>query len=130
MVASQWSVADASTGRLMTAFHQGLKAGLPKDEAMRRAMAELAARSETAHPFYWAPFLVTGDPRPMGIPRRSPGPARRLAETAPPTTRRREEELRGSSKHKLPCGKIPLRPSRFARLTLEAGRGEQLVHDR
>ena len=69
VVASQWSVADASTGRLMTAFHQGLKAGLPKDEAMRRAMADLAAHSETAHPFYWAPFLVTGDPRAMGIHR-------------------------------------------------------------
>ena len=67
VVASQWSVADASTGRLMTAFHKGLKAGLPKDEAMRRAMAELAAHPETAHPFHWAPFLVTGDPRPMGL---------------------------------------------------------------
>ncbi len=70
VVASQWSVADASTGRLMTVFHRGLKAGLPKDEAMRRAMAGLAGQSETAHPFHWAPFVVTGDPRPMGIPRR------------------------------------------------------------
>ncbi len=65
LVASQWSVADTSTGRLMAAFHQGLKAGWPKDEAMRRAMRQLAAQAETAHPFYWAPFLVTGDPRPI-----------------------------------------------------------------
>jgi len=63
VVASQWSVADASTRVLMPAFHRGLRAGLAKDEAMRRAMLELRKTKQWDHPFFWAPFLVTGDPR-------------------------------------------------------------------
>ena len=51
------------------AASQGLGAGVSKHEAMRRAKARLAAYPKPAHPFYWAPFLVTGDPRPMALPR-------------------------------------------------------------
>src|SRR5207248_675881 len=65
VVASQWKVADASTKDLMVAFHRGLRAGLPKDEALRRAMAALQQKPETAHPYFWAPFLLTGDPSPL-----------------------------------------------------------------
>ena len=42
-----------------------LLAGLPKDEALRKAMAELARNPnhpEWSHPFFWAPFLLVGDP--------------------------------------------------------------------
>ncbi len=65
VVASRWSVADESTAALMTAFHRGLQAGLAKDEAMRRAMRTLKAVPKWEHPFYWAPFFVTGDPDPL-----------------------------------------------------------------
>jgi CHAT domain-containing protein/tetratricopeptide (TPR) repeat protein len=62
VVASHWKVADASTAALMVSFHEKLKEGLAKDEALRRAMMESAAGPATQHPYYWAAFFLTGDP--------------------------------------------------------------------
>jgi CHAT domain-containing protein/tetratricopeptide (TPR) repeat protein len=62
VVASHWKVADASTAALMVSFHERLKEGLAKDEALRRAMMESAAGPATHHPYYWAAFFLTGDP--------------------------------------------------------------------
>jgi hypothetical protein len=62
VVASQWAVADASTARLMVAFHQRLRQGVAKDEALRQAMALTRNDPRTAHPYYWAPFFLTGNP--------------------------------------------------------------------
>jgi len=64
IVASQLLVSDESTRVLMLAFHRGVQAGLAKDEAMRKAMGELRKTKRWEHPFYWAPFLLLGDPRP------------------------------------------------------------------
>ena len=61
-VASQWSVADDSTARLMEVFYQELKGGAPKAESLRRAQLALLKERKTHHPFYWAPFVLTGDP--------------------------------------------------------------------
>jgi len=58
IVASQWAVADESTARLMVAFHQRLRRGLAKDEALRQAMAVVRRNPETARPYYWAPFFL------------------------------------------------------------------------
>jgi CHAT domain-containing protein len=54
-------VADVSTGRLMVSFHEALRGGMAKDEALRQAMAATAARDATSPPFYWAAFFLTGD---------------------------------------------------------------------
>jgi CHAT domain-containing protein len=64
VVASQWRVGDVTTARLMVAFHSGLRNGLPKDEALRRAMNTLrsAGAGATGHPHFWAPFFLSGDP--------------------------------------------------------------------
>ncbi len=62
IVASQWKVADASTATLMVAFHRFLRQGVGKDEALRRAMAVLRQDARTAHPYYWGPFFLVGDP--------------------------------------------------------------------
>jgi CHAT domain-containing protein/Flp pilus assembly protein TadD len=62
VVASQWKVADASTRRLMVVFHQRLLAGLPKDESLRQAMTVVRRDPRTARPYYWAAFVLTGDP--------------------------------------------------------------------
>ena len=35
--------------------------GLGKAEALRRAQAAVRAKAETAHPFFWAPFVLVGD---------------------------------------------------------------------
>jgi CHAT domain-containing protein len=61
-VASQWSVADDSTRRFMEVFYQALKAGSPKAEALRQAQLALLKDRPTRHPFYWAPFVLNGDP--------------------------------------------------------------------
>jgi CHAT domain-containing protein/Tfp pilus assembly protein PilF len=69
VVASQWSVADDSTATLMVAFHRKLREGLARDEALRQAMIHLQQNPQTAHPYYWAAFVLTGDP---GDPHRMP----------------------------------------------------------
>ena len=35
--------------------------GVGKAEALRRAQAAVRAKPETAHPFFWAPFVLVGD---------------------------------------------------------------------
>lgn len=61
VVASLWPVADASTSQLMTAFYQQLlREDLPVDQALNRARARLWSQRETAHPYYWAPFVLMG----------------------------------------------------------------------
>jgi CHAT domain-containing protein len=44
----------------MQEFHKDLRKGEAKDEALKDAMA--AVRMEHPHPFYWAPFILLGDP--------------------------------------------------------------------
>ena len=61
-MASQWQVSDVSTRELMVSFHRLLRRGVAKDEALRRAMAAVAGEPEWAHPYYWAAFLLVGDP--------------------------------------------------------------------
>jgi len=66
-VVSQWRVEAGSTTELMVEFHRNLRAGnLPsgarKSDALRRAALRLMHRSNYAHPFYWAAFVVIGDP--------------------------------------------------------------------
>ncbi len=63
MVTSLWSVMDLSTGILMEKFYAALKAGYPKDEALRRAKMALRQQENGKfdHPYYWAPFILIGD---------------------------------------------------------------------
>ena len=61
VVATQWAVAEGdATAELMEAFHSHILAGMPKDEALGAAMKRIAA--DHPHPFYWAPFILVGDP--------------------------------------------------------------------
>ena len=46
----------------MVAFHRKLRQGLAKDEALRLAMAAVRTNPKWAHPHYWAPFFLIGDP--------------------------------------------------------------------
>ena len=63
VVASQWSVDDAATKDWMVTFYGALKAGKPKDEAVRTAM--LAVKKTHPSPFYWAAFELIGDSAPL-----------------------------------------------------------------
>lgn len=70
VLASLWPVADQSTALLMARFYEGLRSGLPKDEALREAQLALAAGPvegkegrlvDAVAPFHWAAFQVYGD---------------------------------------------------------------------
>lgn len=61
VVVSLWDVDDASTGEFMAAFYSALKRGMAKDAALRSA--ELEIRKLHPNPYYWAPFVLSGDTR-------------------------------------------------------------------
>ncbi|MGE5574149.1 MAG: CHAT domain-containing protein [Bacteroidota bacterium] len=62
LVASLWKVNDESTVDLAVEFYRSLLAGRTKPEALRCAV--LRIRDRLPHPYYWAPFVLLGDPRP------------------------------------------------------------------
>ena len=70
LLVSHWAVASRATVVLTTATFeaQARDAALGRAEALRRAQSKLADDPDTAHPFYWAPFVLVGDggaaPRP------------------------------------------------------------------
>jgi CHAT domain-containing protein/Flp pilus assembly protein TadD len=61
LLTSLWTVNDKSTAFLMERFYDGL---VDKDEsnaeALRTAMLELKAMREYSHPYFWAPFFLSG----------------------------------------------------------------------
>lgn len=62
VVASLWAVNDQSTADLMLHFYQNLKAGQPRDVALKKARLHLLNDApQTAHPFFWAGFRVYGN---------------------------------------------------------------------
>jgi CHAT domain-containing protein len=60
VVASLWAVSDQSTTELMREMYAGIRAGASKRAALRRA--QLAIKDAYGHPYYWAPFILMGDP--------------------------------------------------------------------
>jgi CHAT domain-containing protein/Tfp pilus assembly protein PilF len=84
VLSSLWPVADRSTSALMIDFYQHLRAGLPTDEALRRAQLDMIAsarggstldrwidrmrgrdadKATRAQPFHWAGFQVSESSR-------------------------------------------------------------------
>lgn len=62
VLATLWNVNDAATSRFMTRFYQGLRGdGTSKAGAVQAAQQGLIADPATAHPFYWAPFILMGN---------------------------------------------------------------------
>ncbi len=59
VVSSLWKVSDDSTALLMAGFYRRLRAGESPATALRKAALEV--RAKFPHPFYWAPFIVTGN---------------------------------------------------------------------
>ena len=58
VLAALWPVDDATTADLMCDFYAGLRRGQPPAAALRQA--QLIIQGRQAHPFYWAPFALTG----------------------------------------------------------------------
>ncbi len=62
LVSSLWKVDDAATEALMSAFYRNWQDGYGKAQALQAAQAEVRANPEWAGPYYWAGFVVNGDP--------------------------------------------------------------------
>jgi type VI protein secretion system component VasF len=57
-----WRVSDQASAALMRDFYLGLARGETKAEALRAGkLAMLHGGGERAHPYFWAPFLLSGD---------------------------------------------------------------------
>jgi CHAT domain-containing protein len=65
VLVSLWKVADESTAELMKAFYTQLRRGASRDVALQQAMVQLQRDPEYSHPYYWAPFILVGDWRPV-----------------------------------------------------------------
>jgi CHAT domain-containing protein len=63
LLVSLWKVQDRSTADLMVNFYQQLDRNQDKAAALRGAKLQLIRQKRYAHPYYWAPFILTGDPR-------------------------------------------------------------------
>ena len=66
VIASLWPINDRSTVTFMHDFYAGLLGGCPADEALRSAKSKMLKTHHWAHPFYWASFLLQGDPSAAG----------------------------------------------------------------
>jgi CHAT domain-containing protein len=60
VIASLWSVDDLATKDLMLAYYTGLQTGLDKATALQAAQAQI--RAQYPSPYYWAAFVLNGDP--------------------------------------------------------------------
>ena len=61
VVASLWPVDDGATAALMKEFYAELSAGRDVATALAKAQEVIKKNPATAHPFYWAGFVVVGD---------------------------------------------------------------------
>lgn len=61
VLATLWPVPDRSTAEFMSDFYRGLNSGLGKSQALRAAKLKMI-RHGRAHPFYWAGYVLFGDP--------------------------------------------------------------------
>ena len=60
VVATLWPVDDWATAALMERFYEEMVAGTDARQALARAQRALRVERATAHPFYWAGFVVIG----------------------------------------------------------------------
>jgi CHAT domain-containing protein len=58
-----WNVSDISTANFMRGFYTWQAAGASPLAALRQAKLEMLKRNDvTRHPYYWAPFVLVGNP--------------------------------------------------------------------
>ncbi len=65
VVTSLWNLSDDSAPQVMTRFYENLAHGLGRADAMQQAQLDLLATEDLRSPLHWAPFIVTGDWRPL-----------------------------------------------------------------
>jgi CHAT domain-containing protein len=65
LLMSLWQVADEATKDLMTSYYSRLSRGEPRGEALRQAQLAMLKDAKTAHPFFWAAFISSGESQPL-----------------------------------------------------------------
>jgi CHAT domain-containing protein/tetratricopeptide (TPR) repeat protein len=60
VMATLWPVDDWATASLMERFYRAMARGAPPIQALAEAQRLLSAESATAHPYYWAGFVIVG----------------------------------------------------------------------
>jgi CHAT domain-containing protein/Tfp pilus assembly protein PilF len=68
-VISLWQVQDVPTKNLMVSYYEQLLQGKGRSEALREVQLTMLKDEQTAHPYYWAPFIQSGDWSPMSFSR-------------------------------------------------------------
>ena len=63
LVAPLWAVNDQATAEYMKTFHSAYARNVPAVLAVQQAQAALRRGDKYRHPFYWAPFVLTGAAR-------------------------------------------------------------------
>lgn len=61
VVATLWSISDTGTVKLMTEFYKGLASKRSLASSLQQAELTLLKDPATAHPYFWAPFVMLGD---------------------------------------------------------------------
>lgn len=61
VVASLWPIADETTPAFMRRLYAALKRGVPTAEALAAAQRDTLKVPDTGHPYFWAPFVLSGD---------------------------------------------------------------------
>jgi len=60
VLATLWPVEDRATARLMSSFYRELASGRSESAALAEAQRAALKDPRTAHPFYWAGFVLSG----------------------------------------------------------------------
>ncbi len=70
VIMSLWPAQDQTTSKIMVSYYENLAKGLAKDVAMQKAKSTYINQADefNSHPFYWAGFIVQGDPVALEIP--------------------------------------------------------------
>jgi len=70
VVMSLWKVNDETTQALMERYYRNLVAGQGRTAALRAAMQAL--RAMQPHPYFWAPFISSGNDAPLALGNEGP----------------------------------------------------------
>jgi CHAT domain-containing protein len=61
-VMSLWKVDDAATRELMEMYYERLLSGGGRSDSMRQVQLAMLDDPQRSHPYYWASFIVSGNP--------------------------------------------------------------------
>ncbi len=70
VLSTLWPVDDRATAEFTRRFYLGLERGLNASDALREAQLATRREAGTSAPYYWAGFVLSGDPETRVVPKR------------------------------------------------------------